>query len=145
MLKLKIDIMKECDGGFTQPSAVSGIRQDIFSKKKKVEEAIIDKNSGEAGLQFRNLVEKTQDEINDYIDISGWDNIPQKSRVAIKKFQNEFDRVLNEYSTPPRELPLYKLWKMLSDEEQDRLLQEIDEVDRLLSKGYVVKKDVKRI
>lgn len=141
---MKVDIIKECDGGFTQPSAVSGIRQDLF-KKKKVEEASIDRNSKDAGSQFRDLVEKTQDEINDYIEISGWDNIPQKNKVAIKKFQNEFDRVTNEYSTPPREIPLYKLWNLLSDREQDTLLQQIDEVDRLLSRGYVVKKEFKRI
>ena len=70
---MKVNIINECDGGFTQPSAISGIRQDIF--KRKVEEASIDRNSKDAGIQFRDLVEKTQDELNDYIDISGFGTI----------------------------------------------------------------------
>lgn len=140
---MKLDIVKECDGGFTQPSAISGIRQDIF-RKKKVEEATIDKNSKEAGIQFRDLVEKTQDEINDYIDISGWENIPHKVKVEIKKFQTEFDRVIAEYSTPPREIPLYKLWGLLAEDEQDKLLKLIDEVSHLLDDGFIVKK-VKKV
>lgn len=143
MLKLKIDIIKECDGGFTQPSAISGIRKDIF--KKKVEEATIDKNSKEAGIQFRDLVEQTQDEINDYIDITGWDNIPQKIKVAIRKFQNEFNRILNEYSTSPRRLPLYKVWDMLSAEEQNNLLELISNVQEFLDGGFIVKNNLKRI
>jgi len=140
---LKLNIIQECDSGFTQPSAVSNIRKDVF--KKKVEEASIDKNSKDAGIQFRDLVEKTQDEINDYIDISGWDNIPNKVRIALKKFQNEFDRVINEYSTPPREIPLYKLWKMLTDEEQDKLLQLVENLSHLLDDGFIVKNERKRI
>ena len=142
---MKVDIIKECDGGFTQPSAVSGIRQDIF-RRKKVEEVItIDKNSKEAGSQFRDLVEKVQDEINDYIDITGWDNIPQKVKVVIKKFQTEFDRVVDAYSTPPREIPLYKLWKLLSEEEQDTLLRLIAKVSSLLDEGFITKKEVKKV
>lgn len=142
---MKVDIIKECDGGFTQPSAVSGIRQDIF-RRKKVEEVItIDKNSKEAGSQFRDLVEKVQDEINDYIDITGWDNIPQKVKVVIKKFQTEFDRVVDAYSTPPREIPLYKLWKLLSEEEQDTLLRLIAKVSGLLDEGFITKKEVKKV
>ncbi len=140
---MKLNIIQECDSGFTQPSAVSNIRKDVF--KKKVEEASIDKNSKDAGIQFRDLVEKTQDEINDYIDISGWDNIPNKVRIALKKFQNEFDRVINEYSTPPREIPLYKLWKMLTDEEQDKLLQLVENLSHLLDDGFIVKNERKRI
>lgn len=143
MYDLKIDIIKECDGGFTQPSAVSGIRQDLF-KIKKIEEATIDKDSQDAGSQFRDLVEKTQDEINDYIEISGWENIPSKVQIVIKQFQNEFDKVMDEYSTPPRELPLYKLWKMLSEEEQDILLNQIDKIDDLLSKGYITKNNFRK-
>lgn len=142
---MKVDIIKECDGGFTQPSAVSGIRQDIF-RRKKVEEVItIDKNSKEAGSQFRDLVEKVQDEINDYIDITGWDNIPQKVKVVIKKFQTEFDRVVDAYSTPPREIPLYRLWKLLSEEEQDTLLRLIAKVSSLLDEGFITKKEVKKV
>ena len=30
---MKVNIINECDGGFTQPSAISGIRQDIFKRK----------------------------------------------------------------------------------------------------------------
>ena len=140
---MKVNIINECDGGFTQPSAISGIRQDIF--KRKVEESSIDRNSKDAGIQFRDLVEKTQDELNDYIDISGWNNIPQKNKVIIKKFQGEFDNILNTYSTAPRDLPLYKLWDLLSEKEQTRLLNEIDEVNNLLDRGYVVKKEIKRV
>lgn len=140
---MKVNIINECDGGFTQPSAISGIRQDIF--KRKVEEASIDRNSKDAGIQFRDLVEKTQDELNDYIDISGWNNIPQKSKVIIKKFQGEFDNIINDYSTPPRDLPLYKLWDLLSEKEQTKLLDEIEEINKLLDKGYVVKKEIKRV
>ena len=51
---MKLNIIQECDSGFTQPSAVSNIRKDVF--KKKVEEASIDKNSKDAGIQFRDLV-----------------------------------------------------------------------------------------
>lgn len=142
---MKVDIVKECDGGFTQPSAISGIRQDIFKRKKVEEEITINKNSKDAGSQFRNLVEKTQDEINDYIDITGWDNIPQKVRVVIKKFQTEFDKVVDEYSTSPREIPLYKLWKLLTEEEQDKLLRLIKEVNKLLDDGFIVKKEVKKV
>lgn len=144
MYNLEVDIIKECDGGFTQPSNVSGIRQDLF-KIKKIEEATIDRNSKDAGTQFRDLVEKVQDELNDYIEISGWGNIPSKIQIAIKKFQNEFDRVIEEYSTPPRELPLYKLWDMLSVEEQDNLLNQLDKMQVLLDKGYVVKNNLKRV
>jgi hypothetical protein len=140
---MKVNIINECDGGFTQPSAISGIRQDIF--KRKVEEASIDRNSKDAGIQFRDLVEKTQDELNDYIDISGWDNIPQKNKVIIKKFQGEFDNIMNSYSTPPRDLPLYKLWDLLSEKEQTKLLYEIEEINKLLDRGYVVKKEIKRV
>lgn len=140
---MKVNIINECDGGFTQPSAISGIRQDIF--KRKVEEASIDRNSKDAGIQFRDLVEKTQDELNDYIDISGWDNIPQKNKVIIKKFQGEFDNIMNSYSTPPRDLPLYKLWDLLSEKEQTKLLDEIEEINKLLDRGYVVKKEIKRV
>lgn len=142
---MKVDIIKECDGGFTQPSAVSGIRQDIFRRKKVEEEITIDKNSKNAGSQFRDLVEKVQDEINDYIDITGWDNIPQKVRVVIKKFQTEFDRVVDEYSTPPRDIPLYKLWKLLSEEEQNTLLRLIANVNNLLDKGYITKTEIKKV
>lgn len=140
---MKVNIINECDGGFTQPSAISGIRQDIF--KRKVEEASIDRNSKDAGIQFRDLVEKTQDELNDYIDISGWNNIPQKNKVIIKKFQGEFDNIMNSYSTPPRDLPLYKLWDLLSEKEQTKLLDEIEEINKLLDRGYVVKKEIKRV
>lgn len=140
---MKVNIINECDGGFTQPSAISGIRQDIF--KRKVEEDSIDRNSKDAGIQFRDLVEKTQDELNDYIDISGWDNIPQKNKVIIKKFQGEFDNIMNSYSTPPRDLPLYKLWDLLSEKEQTKLLDEIEEINKLLDRGYVVKKEIKRV
>lgn len=140
---MKVNIINECDGGFTQPSAISGIRQDIF--KRKVEEASIDRNSKDAGIQFRDLVEKTQDELNDYIDISGWDNIPQKNKVIIKKFQGEFDNIMNSYNTPPRDLPLYKLWDLLSEKEQTKLLDEIEEINKLLDRGYVVKKEIKRV
>lgn len=140
---MKLDIVKECDGGFTQPSAISGIRKDLF--RKKVEEASIDTNSKNAGTQFRDLVEKTQDEINDYIDIAGWDNIPYKVKVAIKKFQTEFDRIINEYSTPPREIPLYKLWKMLTKQEQDTLLDLVDNVSHLLDDGMIVVKNIKKV
>lgn len=139
---MKLDIVKECDGGFTQPSAISGIRKDLF--RKKVEEASIDTNSKNAGTQFRDLVEKTQDEINDYIDIAGWDNIPYKVKVAIKKFQTEFDRIINEYSIPPREIPLYKLWKMLTKQEQDTLLDLVDNVSHLLDDGMIVVKNIKK-
>lgn len=140
---MKLDIVKECDGGFTQPSAISGIRKDLF--RKKVEEASIDTNSKNAGTQFRDLVEKTQDEINDYIDIAGWDNIPYKVKVAIKKFQTEFDRIINEYSIPPREIPLYKLWKMLTKQEQDTLLDLVDNVSHLLDDGMIVVKNIKKV
>lgn len=140
---MKLDIVKECDGGFTQPSAISGIRKDLF--RKKVEEASIDTNSKNAGTQFRDLVEKTQDEINDYIDIAGWDNIPYKVKVAIKKFQTEFDRIINEYSPPPREIPLYKLWKMLTKQEQDTLLDLVDNVSHLLDDGMIVVKNIKKV
>lgn len=140
---MKIDIIKECDGGVTQPSAVSGIRQDLF--RKKVEEATVDKNSNEAGSQFRDLVEKAQDEINDYIEITSWVNIPPKVKVAIQKFQKEFDRVINEYSTPPRELPLYRLWNMLSTSEQDNLLSLVDDVTHLLDNGFIVKSNIRKV
>lgn len=139
---MKLDIVKECDGGFTQPSAVSGIRQDIF-KLKKIEEASIDTNSKDAGSQFRDLVERTQDEINDYIDITGWDNIPQKVKVTIQKFQTEFDRVINEYSTPPREIPLYKVWNMMTKDEQNKLLKLVDVLSHLLDDGFIVKNNLK--
>lgn len=139
---MKLDIVKECDGGFTQPSAISGIRQDIF-KLKKIEEASIDTNSKDAGSQFRDLVERTQDEINDYIDITGWDNIPQKVKVTIQKFQTEFDRVINEYSTPPREIPLYKVWNMMTKDEQNKLLKLVDVLSHLLDDGFIVKNNLK--
>lgn len=142
---MKIDIIKECDGGFTQPSAVSGIRQDIFKKKVEEAENTIDKNSKDAGSQFRDYVEKVQDEINDYIDITGYDNIPYKIKVAINKFQTEFDRIVDEYSTPPREIPLYKLWKLLSVDEQNKLLSLLDNVSHLLDNGFVVNKNVKKV
>ena len=117
----------------------------FWNKARKVEEASIDRNSKDAGIQFRDLVEKTQDELNDYIDISGWDNIPQKNKVIIKKFQGEFDNIMNSYSTPPRDLPLYKLWDLLSEKEQTKLLDEIEEINKLLDRGYVVKKEIKRV
>lgn len=142
---MKIDIIKECDGGFTQPSAVSGIRQDIFKKKVEEAENIIDINSKDAGSQFRDYVEKVQDEINDYIDITGYDNIPYKIKVAINKFQTEFDRIVDEYSTPPREIPLYKLWKLLSVDEQNKLLSLLDNVSHLLDNGFVVNKNAKKV
>lgn len=138
---LKLDIVKECDGGYTQPSAVSGIRQDML--KKKVEEASIDTNSRDAGSQFRDLVEKIQDEINDYIDIAGWDNIPSKVKITIRKFQTEFDRIINEYSIPPREIPLYKVWNMMTKDEQDRLLKLVDELSHLLDDGFITKNNLK--
>lgn len=142
---MKIDIIKECDGGFTQPSAVSGIRQDIFKKKVEEAENIIDINSKDAGSQFRDYVENVQDEINDYIDITGYDNIPYKIKVAINKFQTEFDRIVDEYSTPPREIPLYKLWKLLSVDEQNKLLSLLDNVSHLLDNGFVVNKNAKKV
>lgn len=139
---MRLDIVKECDGGFTQPSAVSDIRQDTF-RLRKVEESTIDTNSKDAGIQFRDLVEKTQDEINDYIDITGWDNIPSKVKITIQKFQTEFDRIINEYSTPPREIPLYKVWNMMTKEEQDKLLKLVEVLSHLLDDGFIVKNNLK--
>ena len=143
MYDLKLDVINECDGGFTQPSAVSGIRQDLF--KKKVEEASIDKNSKDAGLQFRDLVENIQDTINDLIDISDWDNIPQKVQIKIIKFQKEFDRLKSKYNTSSRDIPIYKLWDKMTKDEQDNVLSLIANLDGLADKGLLIKKEYKRI
>lgn len=139
---MKLDVINECDG-YTQPSAVSGIRRDIF--KKKVEEASIDKNSKDAGLQFRDLVENIQDTINDLIDISDWDNIPQKVQIKIIKFQKEFDRLKSKYNTSSRDIPIYKLWDKMTKDEQDNVLSLIANLDGLADKGLLIKKEYKRI
>lgn len=140
---MKLDIIKECDGGYTQPSAVSGIRQDLF--KKKVEESSVDKKSNDAGIQFRDLVERTQDTLNDLIDISDWDNIPQKVQIKIIKFQKEFDRLKSKYNTSSQDIPLYKLWDKMTAEEQDNVLSLISNLDGLADKGLLIKKEFKRI
>lgn len=140
---MTIDIIKECDGGFTQPSAVSGIRQDLF--KKKVEENNIDKNSKDAGTQFMDYVEKTQDDVNDFIEVAGWEDIPSKIRVEIKKFQSEFDRIINEYSTPPRKIPLYRLWRLLSSDEQDVLLNMLDNVNSMIDNSSMYTENIKKL
>lgn len=140
---MTIDIIKECDGGFTQPSAVSGIRQDLF--KKKVEENNIDKNSKNAGTQFMDYVEKTQDDVNDFIEVAGWEDIPSKIRVEIKKFQSEFDRIIDEYSTPPRKIPLYRLWRLLSSDEQDVLLNMLDNVNSMINNSSMYTENIKKL
>lgn len=140
---MTIDIIKECDGGFTQPSAVSGIRQDLF--KKKVEENNIDKNSKDAGTQFMDYVEKTQDDVNDFIEVAGWEDIPSKIRVEIKKFQSEFDRIIDEYSTPPRKIPLYRLWRLLSSDEQDVLLNMLDNVNSMINNSSMYTENIKKL
>lgn len=140
---MTIDIIKECDGGFTQPSAVSGIRQDLF--KKKVEENNIDKNSKDAGTQFMDYVEKTQDDVNDFIEVAGWEDIPSKIRVEIKKFQSEFDRIIDEYSTPPRKIPLYRLWRLLSSDEQDVLLNMLDNVNSMIDNSSMYTENIKKL
>lgn len=140
---MTIDIIKECDGGFTQPSAVSGIRQDLF--KKKVEENNIDKNSKNAGTQFMDYVEKTQDDVNDFIEVAGWEDIPSKIRVEIKKFQSEFDRIINEYSTPPRKIPLYRLWRLLSSDEQGVLLNMLDNVNSMIDNSSMYTENIKKL
>lgn len=140
---MTIDIIKECDGGFTQPSAVSGIRQDLF--KKKVEENNIDKNSKDAGTQFMDYVEKTQDDVNDFIEVAGWEDIPSKIRVEIKKFQSEFDRIINEYSTPPRKIPLYRLWRLLSSDEQGVLLNMLDNVNSMIDNSSMYTENIKKL
>ena len=86
---MQLNIIEECDGGFTQPSAVSGIRQDIMKPKEKKEENTVNRNSKDAGIQFRDYVEQTQDDINDYINVAGWDSIPSKTKVKINEFQTE--------------------------------------------------------
>lgn len=139
---MKLDVINECDG-YTQPSAVSGIRKDIF--KKKVEETIIDKNSKDAGIQFRDLVENIQDTINDLIDISDWNNIPQKVQIKIIKFQKEFDRLKSKYNTSSQGIPIYKLWNKMTKDEQDNVLSLIENLDGLADKGLLIKKEFKRI
>lgn len=138
-----LDIIKECDGGFTQPSAISGIRQDLL--KKKVEEDVVNKDSKDAGIQFTDYVEKTQDDINDFIEVAGWEDIPNKIRVEIKKFQSEFDRVINEYSTPPRKIPLYKLWRLLSSDEQDALLNMMDNINSMIDNSSMYTENIKKL
>lgn len=129
---MQLNIIEECDGGFTQPSAVSGIRQDIMKPEEKKEENTVNRNSKDAGIQFRDYVEQTQDDINDYINVAGWDSIPSKTKVKINEFQTEFNKIIKEYNTSPRTLPLYKLWKMLSKDEQDHLLEILDNTNNLI-------------
>ena len=138
-MKLKVNLIKECDGGFTQPSSISGIRQDLMiPKKKKVQEYKLDRNSKDAGIQFRDYVEQTQDDINDYIDVAGWINIPYKLRVEITKFQTEFNKILNKYDSESRRIPLYKIWTMLSSDEQNKLIKLLDNANKLLDDNKVI-------
>lgn len=138
-MKLKVNLIKECDGGFTQPSSISGIRQDLMiPKKKKVQEYKLNRNSKDAGIQFRDYVEQTQDDINDYIDVAGWINIPYKLRVEITKFQTEFNKILNKYDSEPRRIPLYKIWTMLSEDEQNKLIKLLDNANKLLDDNKVI-------
>lgn len=138
-MKLKVNLIKECDGGFTQPSSISGIRQDLMiPKKKKVQEYKLDRNSKDAGIQFRDYVEQTQDDINDYIDVAEWINIPYKLRIEITKFQTEFNKILNKYDSEPRRIPLYKIWTMLSGDEQNKLIKLLDNANKLLDDNKVL-------
>lgn len=127
----KINIIKECDG-VTQPSNVSGVKQDIFNSKTRRKKIFEADNKNKSGNEFEDYVQETQDNVNDYIDVAEWDNIPYKVQIGIRKFQNEFEKIRDEYDTENRNIPLNKLWNLLSEDEQNTMISLLDNVNELV-------------